>query len=63
MLHSRLQPRERHACNLLIALAVRMEPLRLLMRITPNYKAGAGIALHGINLLDRAAICNPAVLQ
>lgn len=28
-----------------------MEPFTALMRITPNYKAGTGIALHGINLL------------
>lgn len=40
-----------------------MELFTALMRITPNYKAGPGIALHGINLLDSAAICNQALVQ
>lgn len=33
------------------------------MRITPNHKAGAGVALRGISLLDGAAICNRALYR
>lgn len=46
MLLTRLQPGEKRACNLLVALA-----LTALMRITPDYKTATGITLRAVSLL------------